>query len=162
MILEGNYKVRNELLRTIQPLTDEEFNKIPEDGGWSPKQIFEHLELMESIVAKNIAKELKNPNSPKAMKKPIIVSTNRLIKIEAPSYTAPSNDYKTIEEMKIALYNSRIFLLDIYELSTKEVFREKSFKHPVFGDVPLIQWFSFVGLHEKRHLKQLKETIGIN
>ena len=162
MILEGNNKIREELFQTIEGLTDDQFNEIPSNGGWSPKQIFEHLVHMETVIAKNIARELKNPDSPKAMKKPIVISTNRLIKVEAPGYTAPTEDYKTKEEMKVELYDSRIFLLDVYESSTKDVFRKKSFRHPIFGNIPLSQWFPFVGLHEKRHLKQLKETIEMD
>ncbi|MBE1555980.1 DinB family protein [Sporosarcina limicola] len=159
MFLESNNKVRRELFKAIEGLTDEQFNKIPSSGGWSPKQIFEHLVCMETAIAANIAKELKNPDSPKVMKKPIILSTNRIIKVEAPKYTAPTNDYKSKDEMKQELHNSRLFLLDIFESSTKDVFREKSFKHPIFGRIPLVQWFLFVGLHEKRHLKQLRQTI---
>ena len=64
--------------------------------------------------------------------------------------------------VKNALYDSRLFLLDVYDSSTKDLLREKSFKHPIFGQVPLSQWFPFVGLHEKRHLKQLKKTIEMD
>ena len=117
---------------------------------------------METVIATNIAKELKNPDSPKSMNKPIALSTIRLIKVEAPGYTSPTKEYKSKIEMKNELYDSRIFLLDVYESSTKEILREKSFKHPIFGQVPLIQWFPFVGLHEKRHLKQLRKTIEMD
>lgn len=159
MFLEDNNEIRKELFQTIDGLTDEQFNKNPSNEAWSPKQIFEHLVRMETIIATNIARELKNPESTKSMKKPIALSTSRLIKVEAPGYTVPTEDYKSKQEMKKELHDSRLFLLDVYESSTKEVFREKSFKHPIFGYVPLIQWFPFVGLHEKRHLKQLKKTI---
>ena len=159
MFLEDNNKIRKELFQTIEGLTDEAFNQIPANGGWSPKQIFEHLVKMETVIATNIARELKNPESQKAKKKPIGLSTNRLIKVEAPGYTVPSGDFKSKLEMQKELHDARLFLLDVYESSQKVVFSEKSFKHPVFGQVPLIQWFPFVGLHEKRHLKQLKKTI---
>ncbi|MBO0587863.1 DinB family protein [Sporosarcina sp. E16_8] len=162
MNLGKNTVIRKELYQSIEELTDEQFNRIPSNGGWSPKQIFEHLVRMETVIATNIAQELKNPDSPKSIKKPIALSTIRLIKVEAPGYTAPTKEYKSIIEMKNALYDSRLFLLDVYESSTKEVLREKSFKHPIFGQVPLIQWFPFVGLHEKRHLKQLKKTIEMD
>ncbi|MER2090682.1 DinB family protein [Sporosarcina sp. JAI121] len=162
MVLEKNTVIRKELFKAIEPLTDEQFNKIPPNGGWSPKQIFEHLARMETVIATTIARELKNPDSPKSMKKPIALSTNRLIKVEAPGHTAPTNEYKSKIEMKNELYDSRIFLLDVYDLSTKDELREKSFKHPIFGQIPLIQWFPFVGLHEKRHLKQLKKTIEMD
>ncbi|WP_438312026.1 DinB family protein [Sporosarcina sp. FA9] len=159
MILAENNKIRKELFRTIDGITDEEFNEIPQNGGWSPKQIFEHLARMEVVIATNIAKELKNPDSPKALKKPIIISTNRIIKVDAPGYTLPTDEYRTKMDMKKELYDSRIFLLDIYESGSDELFRNKSFKHPIFGNIPLVQWFPFVGLHEKRHLKQLKKTL---
>ncbi len=162
MNLGKNTVIRKELYQSIEELTDEQFNRIPSNGGWSPKQIFEHLVRMETVIATNIAQELKNPDSPKSIKKPIALSTIRLIKVEAPGYTAPTKEYKSKIEMKNALYDSRLFLLDVYESSTKEVLREKSFKHPIFGQVPLIQWFPFVGLHEKRHLKQLKQTIEMD
>ncbi|WP_017381445.1 DinB family protein [Paenisporosarcina sp. TG-14] len=159
MFLEDNNAIRKELFQTVEGLTDEQFNKIPSNGGWSVKQIFEHLVRMETVIATNIARELKNPDSPKSMKKPIALSTNRLIKVKAPGYTAPTKDYKVKQEMEKELHDTRLFLLDVYESSTKDVFLNKSFKHPIFGQVPLIQWFPFVGLHEKRHLKQLKKTI---
>jgi hypothetical protein len=159
MIFENNNKVRKELYKTIEVLSDEQFNKKPSNGGWSPKQILEHLTLMETVIAKNISNELKNPSSPKAIKKPIAVSTNRIIKVEAPNYTVPTEDFRTKEEMKEQLHNSRLYLLDVYESGSKNDFLEKSFKHPIFGQIPLCQWFPFVGLHEKRHLKQLKWTI---
>ncbi|MBO0603430.1 DinB family protein [Sporosarcina sp. E16_3] len=162
MNLGKNTVIRKELYQSIEELTDEQFNRIPSNGGWSPKQIFEHLVRMETVIATNIAQELKNPDSPKSIKKPIALSTIRMIKVEAPGYTAPTKEYKSKIEMKNALYDSRLFLLDVYESSTKEVLREKSFKHPIFGQVPLIQWFPFVGLHEKRHLKQLKQTIEMD
>lgn len=159
MFLEDNNEIRKELFHTVEGLTDEQFNKKPANDGWSAKQIFEHLVRMETVIATNIARELKNPDSPKARKKPIGLSTNRLIKVEAPGYTTPTEDYRTKLEMQKELHESRLFLLDVYESSTKTIFKEKSFKHPIFGQVPLIQWFPFVGLHEKRHLKQLKKTI---
>lgn len=159
MFLEDNNKIRKELFQTIEWISDEQFNQNPSNGGWSPKQIFEHLVRMETVIATNIARELKNPESPKSKKKPIGFSTNRLIKVEAPGYTVPTEDYKTKIEMQKELHESRLFLLDVYESSSKAAFLEKSFKHPIFGQVPLIQWFPFVGLHEKRHLKQLKKTI---
>ena len=43
MILGKNTVIRKELFQSIEELTDDQFNTIPSNGGWSPKQIFEHL-----------------------------------------------------------------------------------------------------------------------
>ncbi|MCM3638389.1 DinB family protein [Sporosarcina luteola] len=159
MVFEGNNKIRRKIYQTIDGMTDEEFNGTPSTGGWSPKQILEHLALMETYIASKIAGELKNPKSPKASKKMIVLSGSLLVKGDLPMQTQPTNTYKTIPEIKEELHNSRIYLLDVYDCSCKDQLREKSFKHPNIGLMPLEQWFPVVGLYEKCHLKQLKKTI---
>ena len=159
MVFAENIKVRKRILQLIDGLTDEEFNGTPSLGGWSPKQIVEHLALMECRVATNIAQELKNPESLRVFKKPISVSASPLVKAYFMEYTQPTETHLSIPEIKEKLHESRNFLLDIYESATIAELRCKSIKHPVFGSVPLIQWFRFVGFHEKRHLRQLKRTV---
>lgn len=159
MVFAENIKVRKRILQLIEGLTDEEFNGTPSCGGWSPKQIVEHLALMECRVAINIAQELKNPESLRVFKKPISVSASPLMKAYFMEYTQPTDAHLSIPEVKEKLHDSRNFLLDIFESATLEELRCKSIKHPIFGNVPLIQWFRFVGFHEKRHLRQLKRTV---
>ncbi|WP_301107894.1 DinB family protein [Sporosarcina sp.] len=161
VVFGENIKVRKRILQLIDSLTDDEFNGTPSCGGWSPKQIVEHLALMECRVATDIAKELKNPDSIRVFKKPISVSASPLLKSDLLEFTRPSDRYLSISEIKEQLHESRNFLLDIYESSTVEELRAKSFKHPVFGNVPLIQWFRLVGFHERRHLKQLKRAVEL-
>lgn len=159
MVFEGNNKIRRKIYQTIDGMTDEEFNRTPSTGGWSPKQILEHLALMETYIASKIAGELKNPQSPKASRKIIVLSGSLLVKGELPSQTQPTDTYKTISEIKEELHNSRIYLLDVYDGSCRDQLREKSFEHPNIGLMPLEQWFPVVGLYEKCHLKQLRKTI---
>ncbi|PID19031.1 hypothetical protein CSV62_05355 [Sporosarcina sp. P35] len=159
MVFGENIKVRKRILQLIEGLTDKEFNETPSHGGWSPKQIVEHLALMECRVATNIAQELKNPDSLHVFKKPIGVSSSPLLKAYFLEYTEPTEAHLSIPEIKEKLHESRNFLLDIYESATETELRCKSLKHPVFGNVPLIQWFRFVGFHEKRHLRQLKRAV---
>lgn len=159
MVFEGNNKIRRKIYQTIDGMTDDEFNGTPSTGGWSPKQILEHLALMETYIASNISRELKSPTSPKASKKIIVLSGSLLVKGDLPLQTRPTDMFKTIPEIKEELHNSRIYLLDVYDGSCKDQLREKSFKHPNLGLIPLEQWFPIVGLYEKCHLKQLKRTI---
>ncbi|NME05449.1 DinB family protein [Psychrobacillus sp. BL-248-WT-3] len=159
MFLEKNNTIRAELFRLVDSLSEEEFNQKPDQNSWSPKEIMEHLVKMENTIVKGIKSELADPNSPHAKKKPIQVSTLRLIKVKAPKYTVPKPDYETKEVMKSQLHAARMELLKVYANNDYQVFQDKSLKHPLFGRVPLVQWFPFVGLHEKRHLKQLEKTI---
>ena len=159
MFIEKNNEIRKNLFKLIDSITNEQFNEKPDEESWSPKEIVDHLVKMEQTIIKGLKKELANPESPKAKKKPIRLSTLRIVKVKAPSYIEPSSEYKRTEEMKAKLHEVRMELLSLYKSSNPSILEEKSLKHPIFGQVPLIQWFEFTGLHEKRHAKQLEKTI---
>lgn len=159
MVFEGNNKIRRKIYLAIDGLTDDEFNKIPSTGGWSPKQILEHLTLMETYIATNILREMKNPASRRVGKKLMLLPDSPMVKGGMPKETLPSDTYKTISELKVELHNSRIYLLDVYDSSCKDTLKQKSFEHPNLGSIPLYQWFPFVGQYERCHLKRLKKTI---
>ncbi|WP_391115749.1 DinB family protein [Psychrobacillus sp. L3] len=161
MFIEKNNEIRVALFKQLEHITDEQFNQKPNQDAWSPKEIMDHLIKMENIITKGIKQQLANPESPKAKKKPIQLSTLRVIKVMAPTHTVPSEEFQTKEEMKASLHQARMELLSIYQSADKKILKNKSLKHPLFGQVPLIQWFPFVGLHEKRHGKQLEKTIEI-
>lgn len=159
MFIEKNNEIRAALFQQVDTLTDQQFNQKPDAISWSPKEIIEHLAKMEQTITKGIKAELVNPKSSTAKKKPIQLSTLRFIKVKAPSHTIPTSVYETKEKMKAVLHKARMELLAVYTTSNLHDLRSKSLKHPIFGKVPLIQWFPFVGLHEKRHLIQLEKTI---
>ena len=159
MFIEKMNEIRQNLFAQIDSLTNEQFNEKPDQESWSPKEIIDHLVKMEHTIIKGIKNELANPVSQSAMKKPIQLSTLRVVKVKAPAHTVPSSEYKRTEEMKAQLHQARMELLSIYKTSNLDMLKEKSLKHPIFGQVPLIQWFEFTGLHEKRHAKQLEKTI---
>ncbi|SDN11525.1 DinB superfamily protein [Psychrobacillus sp. OK028] len=159
MFIEKNNEIRKNLFQQIDSLTNEQFNTKSDEASWSPKEIIDHLVKMEYTIIKGIKKELANLASPSAKKKPIGLSTLRLVKVDAPAQTVPSSEYKRTEEMKAQLHHARMELLTLYKSTDPKILKEKSMKHPIFGQVPLIQWFAFTGLHEKRHAKQLEKTI---
>lgn len=160
MYQKDNEKIRKEVLDAVDGLSDNQLNQKPADGEWSPMEILEHLNLMESYIAKNISRELASERSEKVMKKPIQLTVSRMVKVDAPAPVAPSGEFIPLETMKSRLATSRLLLDGIYDGVTEGVLASKSMKHPVFGKVPLVQWFPFIGLHEKRHLKQLEKAIG--
>ena len=160
MFKEENAKIRNQILQAVEGMTDEKLNRKPTPEEWSPMQILDHLQLMETTVAKGVSRELKKETSEKAVKKPIALTVSRSFKVDAPKHVVPTEDFVTLEEMKNRLNASHNFLYEVYGQATPEQLKEKSMPHPVFGKVPLVQWFPFVGLHEKRHFKQLEKTLS--
>ncbi|AYC29488.1 DinB family protein [Paenisporosarcina cavernae] len=150
--------IRQKLITEFDAMTETEFQQKPSHEKWSAAEIVDHLVKMEKTIAENIRKEKENPSSKKAWKKPIGITKNRLLKVKAPSYTEPQHVLTSKDKAIQALHTSRNTLLDVYESTAPETLESKSFKHPIFGHVPLYQWFPFVGLHEERHLKQLIEV----
>ena len=160
MFKEDNAKIRNQLLQAVEGLSDEKLNQKPSAEEWSPIQILDHLQLMEKTIAKGVSHELAKEDSIKALKKPIGLTVSRSFKVKAPKHVVPTDEFVTIEEMKERLNASHNFLYEVYGSASPEQLKKKSMDHPVFGKVPLVQWFPFVGLHEKRHLKQLEKTLS--
>lgn len=156
---QENEKIRKTILNAVDGLSDAKLNQKPAESEWSPMEILEHLNLIETYIAHNLSHALASEHSEKARKKPIQLTVSRLVKVDAPRQTSPSGEFIPLEEMKARLEKSRLLLDSIYEGTPLEILENRSMKHPVFGKVPLVQWFPFIGLHEKRHLKQLKIAI---
>src|SRR5690606_26589407 len=84
MYKEDNEKVRAAVLGAVNGVSDDILNTKPSPEEWSPMQILDHLQLMESVVARNVQKQLTKSESEKARKKPIQLTVSRLIKVDAP------------------------------------------------------------------------------
>ncbi|SIT79639.1 DinB family protein [Edaphobacillus lindanitolerans] len=154
-----NEEARRELLQAVSGLSDEELNRKPENGGWSIKQILEHLSLMEGTVAKTIKLQAKNGETVKTEERPIEASVNRDVKVDAPEFVIPSEDFATKNELEQRLAASRSILQRAVESTDERSLETKAFPHPVFGMMKLKQWIPFVGFHEKRHIEQIREVI---
>ncbi|KRG14733.1 hypothetical protein ACA30_09775 [Virgibacillus soli] len=153
-----NDKAREELFSEVNGLSDEDINKKPSEDQWSIKQIIEHLILMEGAVAQMVTDQLKNGEIVNADPKPIESSINRDVKVTAPDFATPSNDFATLDELKIKLTTTHQGLMGIEKNADEKELEMKGFAHPVFGQMSLKQWIPFVGYHERRHILQIKEV----
>ncbi len=156
---EENARIRHTILKKVESFDDQALNEKPSPGEWSAMQILDHLYKMEQTITAGVAKTAEKNQQKKALKKPIQVSVNRKVKVEAPDHTVPEETFITLAEMKEKLNESRNRLYEVYARTDDETLQNNSMPHPVFGDVPLVQWFPFIGYHEKRHLAQLEETL---
>jgi hypothetical protein len=89
--------------------------------------------------------------------KPIHLTVNHSKKVQAPSFSIPSDQFITLEEMQEKLRQSRQLLMKVAKEATPSDLEQKSFPHPAFGTMSLKQWILFVIYHEKRHLAQIEE-----
>lgn len=150
-------RIREELIEEIHHISEESFNKRPNESTWSPKEVTEHIALMDAYIAR-LMREGKTIEK-KAFTKPIRLTTIRSLKVKAPSPVDPQKTEQSRNDILNLLYQARMEVLDMYTYFSSAQKKQLSMKHPVFGNMRVNQWFDFLGYHEKRHLKQLREVI---
>lgn len=153
-----NEEAREKLLVAVNGLTDEELNVKPSVDKWSIKQILEHLYLIEGGIIKTIQLELQTGNHKETSLKPIESSIDRSIKVKAPNFAQPSDDFKTLKALKIKLSATHDLLKKITDTTPLEQLEKRAYSHPVFGELSLKQWIPFIGYHELRHVEQIEEV----
>jgi len=151
-------ETRNHLLNEINLLSYDEFNKKPNSDEWSIAQVCHHLYLVESKFTQAIEYGLKKIDGHETERKNIHVVSDKTVKLIAPDMVKP--DIKPFEVQGIIglLSNSRNSLMTVLsKVEDPSVLREKSVKHPFFGELPLDQWIELVSIHEQRHIEQIKD-----
>ena len=153
--------VHQKLISTISPLEPSLYAQRPADGEWSVAEIVHHLCLVEDRVIKEleaaIAREPRRVGFFRRLIPTSIVSL-RLIRVKAPKamnpLDAPARDL-AIENFD----RTRNSLKTLCATHGKERFRNLVFKHPFLREIDGVATVSFVGYHELRHYKQIREVL---
>jgi hypothetical protein len=151
---------RAELLNYVSNISDKEAALIAENEEWSILDILEHLYVIEKVMTSEIKIILVKGERKKAIKhKPLDSTLNRSSKYKAPENMKPIKEFTSILQAKERLDSSRKSLIELLEVYDPEELKVNSGKHPAFGTISVEQWVEFIGLHEKRHLAQIKEMV---
>lgn len=159
--MEANHQYREEVLQAVSGLSDEQLNKQVEPGRWSIIQVLEHLYLIEKSITRMISYQLENGETKLAGADiPVELTVDRSRKLTAPSFSEPTSEFITLEEMKRKLEKSREMFNQVVNNADPAILEQRTYPHPAFGELSLKQWIPFIGLHEKRHLAQIEELKG--
>jgi hypothetical protein len=154
--------IHSKLLNTIVSIDDQVFSRNPSETEWSVAEIVHHLCLVERRVIKELEKELANP--PRrlgALRRlvPTAIVASRLVRVKAPKAMNPV-DPPARDEI-IENYNAaRNKLKELCATYGRQRLKQVVFKHPFLGDIDGTATVSFVGYHEIRHYKQIREVLG--
>lgn len=91
--------------------------------------------------------------------KPLDSTLDRSKKYEVPDNMKPNREFTSISQVKEALASSRKSLIELLEAYEPSELKINSGKHPAFGTISVEQCVEFIGLHERRHLAQIKEKL---
>jgi uncharacterized damage-inducible protein DinB len=154
----GIEEARTELLNYVSNLSDNEAVLISENDEWSILDILEHLYVIEKVMTSEIKKILEKGERKNAFKhKPLNSTLDRSSKYKAPVSMKPNKEFTSISQAKERLESSRHSLLELLKEYDAIDLKVNSGKHPAFGTISVEQWVEFIGLHERRHLAQIKE-----
>jgi hypothetical protein len=148
--------IRNELLNEIDSLTDKQLNLRSSEDTWSVSQVMRHLIIMDEVMLPALRKAVQE-ESERVTEKNLDFVLDRTNKIQSP-LPEPSTEFISKEDLLKATNHVRTPLLEfINEFIDLTVTEDKSMIHPVFGRMSIKQMVEFIGLHEKRHIEQIKE-----
>lgn len=152
----------NKLLATINGLDDESFCLRVSPETWSVAEVVHHLYLVEERVVKDLRKALTKPPRSLPLRRrliPTAIVAYRLIRVKAPQVVTPTDTPPKAQVLES--YNAaRAALKEICLNEGRERLSRAIFRHPFLGEISGIATVSFVGYHEQRHHKQIREIIG--
>lgn len=147
------------LLQTISDFKENDYNKQPSIGGWTPAQVVEHIILAtdgipdENTVETNRLYFEKDESTRS-------VFLNFDIKMQAMDILTPENkDYNRNEQVKKI---KRILENHLISIHNKDLFALcPDFELPVWGTLTRYEWIKFIGYHTTRHIHQLKNIHNV-
>ncbi|MDQ2938741.1 MAG: DinB family protein [Acidobacteriota bacterium] len=153
--------VHQKLIDTISPLNAELFSQRPSSNQWSVAEIVQHLCLVETRVLKDLEDAMSRPPQRVAFFRrliPTAIVSIRLIRVKSPRAVRPLD--APAKDVAIENFNrARNAFKTLCATHSTDRFRHVVFKHPFLGDIDGVATISFVGYHERRHYKQIREVL---
>lgn len=154
--------VHQKLISAISALEPNVYSQRPAEGEWSVAEIVHHLCLVEGRVTKELEAAIaREPQRVRFFRRliPTSIVSMRLIRVKAPKAMNPLD----APEREQAIENfdrTRSNLKTLCAAHEEERFRNLVFTHPFLGEIDGVATISFVGYHELRHYKQIREVLG--
>ena len=160
---------RKELLQSFAGVPADRLARKPSDGAWSVAEILDHLGIVESGVARLIAKRagkareagLGEEKSTESVLASFDQQRAKLetMKMQSPTTVEPRTNAdltEALEGLKTSRESLRAAALAANGLALSEI----KHTHPFLGELDLYQWLIFIGQHEARHRKQIERTLN--
>ena len=149
------------LLAAVSPLDAETYSRRPAEGQWSVAEVVHHLGLVEARVVKELESAIGRPPVRVSLLKrllPTSIVSIRSVRVKAPKAMRPLE--APSREVGIGnLESARASLKQLCSVHGEERLRNLVFKHPFLGEIDGVATVSFIGYHELRHYKQIREVV---
>jgi hypothetical protein len=162
-IWRANGATRTALLAEVEGLQDAQLAFQLAPGRWSIGEILDHLCLSERSLTRTISKILQQAaglgqiGEPGAMPDPVVTIDRARYDqpAGAPESVLPSPD-RPLERLLAGLAESRERLLEVTRRVDGRVVGPVTLHHFQLGDLAFYQWLAVAGVHEAKHLAQIR------
>jgi hypothetical protein len=166
-IYAANARSRQRLEALLETISPEEAELVP-DGGWSIKQIVEHVALVDEgtadicrrLLDKALAGDRRSDGAinmrPEFGESAAKIAT---MKLKAPDRVQPTGEVSFGESLARLERSSELFNKMRAEMETLDL-SGATFAHPFMGELTAAEWLMVAGGHELRHVKQIERRLA--
>jgi len=159
-ILKKLARAHESLLSAADRIPSELWKTSPREGAWSGAEVLAHVMSVERTIigaaGRILRKEPKQIALMKRFRLPFMLAEIRFVRMKTP---VPI-DTQLVREKEVMLAEMRevrsrtLALID--ETKTRDLHAYR-WRHPLLGSLNAYEWFAFLGSHQIRHEKQMRE-----
>jgi hypothetical protein len=156
-------ETRENFLRSISGLSEEQWNYKPAPDRWSVAEVAEHIALSESLILNLVTERvMKAPAARPPVGAPddeaiIKAIEDRTGRFQAPEMLRPTGKWATREALEKDFAEARARTI-AYVRETQDHLRAHSAPHPVLKTIDAYQWLLLLSAHSARHTSQIEEV----
>ena len=167
-VLASTEAARTELLSLLDGLAPGQWDQRGAAGWWTVGEVVGHLALVEDSSVRALFRGFRNARD--AGLGAEADTTSRLgsldaARIDEPVRTIPAppmvtpTDAADLAARREKLDFSRSGLRKFVAEADGFALSQVKFPHPAIGEIDLYQWVLFIGLHERRHIGQIRRIL---
>ena len=153
-------RAQTNLLSAADRIPSDLWKTSSQEGAWSGAEVLAHVMSVERMVIATADRILqKQPKHTPLMKRfrlPFLLAEIRFVRMKTPVPIDP----QLVREKEIMLSEMRELrgrTLAFLEETKGRDLRAYRWRHPLLGSLNAREWFSFLGSHQIRHEKQMRE-----
>jgi uncharacterized damage-inducible protein DinB len=155
---------RARFISTANEISDQKWRQSPARDVWSAAEIVAHLAMVEESIVARCRKESQTAPQPlpllRKIHPPLALATWRGKKVRSP-LSLDADQVHDRQRGYSVLQKTREASVAFLESSSERDLSAHHFPHPIFGSLNVYEWYRFIGYHELRHRKQLRELVEI-
>jgi hypothetical protein len=159
-ILEKLDRAQHGLLRAADAIPADLWKTCPRPGAWSAAELIAHIITAERAVVgaagRILKKQPKHIPVWKRFRLPFALAEIRFVRMKTP-IPMDSQLLREKEAMLVELREVRRRTLALIEETRNRDLSAYRWRHPFLGSLDAYEWFSFLGSHQIRHEKQMRE-----